>query len=195
MSNDIKTQRQEEILRVSFELIANKGVQEFTIKNLAEEIGISEPAIYRHFSSKREILERIADSLITMRDETWSESMQHGLSTKEIISRFFISQAKKIEFFPSFSIALYPEEVFRNDEELLKRVQNLIETTIKNMNELIKKGKQTKEIINTIEEETVSFMLIGGFRMLVSSWKRKPTSNKSLVKEVSVFVTNAVSMF
>ena len=50
------TERQQEILDKSIEIISRKGIQGLTIKNLSKEIGISEPAIYRHFESKTDIL-------------------------------------------------------------------------------------------------------------------------------------------
>ena len=50
------TKRQNEIIQTSIKLISDKGIQNFTTKSLASLLGISEPAIYRHFSSKREIL-------------------------------------------------------------------------------------------------------------------------------------------
>ncbi len=189
------TQRQDEIIKTAFELIANKGVQKLTIKNLAAEIGISEPAIYRHFSSKREILEQIVEGFINMRNETWREALVLGKTAKESIFYFFELQAKKIEAFPSFSIALFPEEVFRNDEELLKQVQELIETTIENIKNIINRGIKNKEISKNVHEETICFMLIGGFRMLVSAWKRDEKDKNSLVKRVDSFVKNALGMF
>ena len=189
------TQRQEEIIKIAFELIADKGVQEFTIKNLATEIGISEPAIYRHFSSKREILEQIVESFVKMRNETWQDALNLGKTSKETIFYFFELQAKKIEAFPSFSIALFPEEVFRNDEGLLKQVQELIETTILNMKYIINTGIKNQEISKNVHAESMSFMLVGGFRMLVSAWKRNEKSKDSLVKRVNSFVKHALSVF
>jgi len=50
------TDRQIEIINKSIDIIATKGIQGLTIKNLSKEIGISEPAIYRHFESKTDIL-------------------------------------------------------------------------------------------------------------------------------------------
>ena len=50
------TQRQSEIIQESLKLIADKGIQGFTIKNLANAIGVTEPAIYRHFENKQKIL-------------------------------------------------------------------------------------------------------------------------------------------
>ncbi|MBT3303065.1 MAG: TetR/AcrR family transcriptional regulator, partial [Bacteroidetes bacterium] len=52
----MQTDRQKEIVEVALELITEKGIQGLTIKNLSKKIGISEPAIYRHFDNKIQIL-------------------------------------------------------------------------------------------------------------------------------------------
>ena len=53
--------RQKEIIDVSLELIAEKGIQGLTIKNLAKKIGFSESATYRHYENKTQILIAVLD--------------------------------------------------------------------------------------------------------------------------------------
>ena len=50
------TSRQIEIMEAATNRISKFGIQHLTIKTLAEDIGLSEPALYRHFKSKNEIL-------------------------------------------------------------------------------------------------------------------------------------------
>ena len=50
------TERQIEIIDASKDLIGRKGIQNLTIKNLAKKMSFSEPALYRHFKDKTEIL-------------------------------------------------------------------------------------------------------------------------------------------
>ena len=50
------TKRQIEIIDASKDLIGEKGVQNLTIKNLAKKMSFSEPALYRHFKDKTQIL-------------------------------------------------------------------------------------------------------------------------------------------
>src|SRR5690606_42124839 len=50
------TARQIEIIEASTNRISRFGIQNLTIKSLAEDIGLSEPALYRHFNSKNDIL-------------------------------------------------------------------------------------------------------------------------------------------
>ena len=49
------TTRQKQITQIALELIASGGIQNLTIKNIAAQLKITEPAIYRHFNSKAEI--------------------------------------------------------------------------------------------------------------------------------------------
>ena len=53
------TEKQLLIIDASIELIAEKSIQGFTIKNLSQKIGVTDGAIYRHFESKTEILQNI----------------------------------------------------------------------------------------------------------------------------------------
>ena len=50
------TRRQQEIVRTALELIAAGGIRNLTIRNLADRLGLTEPAIYRHFRNKSEIV-------------------------------------------------------------------------------------------------------------------------------------------
>jgi len=51
--------RQIEIIKAATVLIGNKGIQNLTTKNLAAEMGFSEPALYRHFKNKTDILQSV----------------------------------------------------------------------------------------------------------------------------------------
>jgi AcrR family transcriptional regulator len=52
----MQTERQQEIVETALGLINEKGIQGLTIKNLSKKLGITEPAIYRHFVNKIQIL-------------------------------------------------------------------------------------------------------------------------------------------
>ena len=53
------TKRQIEIIKSATILIGEKGIQNLTTKNLAEKMSFSEPALYRHFKNKTEILKSV----------------------------------------------------------------------------------------------------------------------------------------
>ncbi|RMH03681.1 MAG: TetR/AcrR family transcriptional regulator [Aquificota bacterium] len=49
----------ERILEASLKLFSEKGIRETTIKDIAKEVGITEGAIYRHFTTKEGIVKEL----------------------------------------------------------------------------------------------------------------------------------------
>lgn len=50
------TPRQEEILDRAFELVRESGLTNLTMKKVAERVGFTEPAVYRHFPTKQALV-------------------------------------------------------------------------------------------------------------------------------------------
>lgn len=55
--------RRDEILEQAFELVREAGLTGLTMKKVAERVGVTEPALYRHFPTKQAILVGIAQRL------------------------------------------------------------------------------------------------------------------------------------
>lgn len=53
--------RDEEILEAAAELFLARGFHKVTLDEIGRQVGVTGPAIYRHFSSKEEILETLLD--------------------------------------------------------------------------------------------------------------------------------------
>ncbi len=51
------TDRKEEIILTTLELAAEKGLAGVSMSMIADKIGIKKPSLYKHFSSKDEIVE------------------------------------------------------------------------------------------------------------------------------------------
>ena len=190
------TDRQTEIISAAFTLIANYGVQDLTIKNLGAAIGVSEPAIYRHFASKREILAGIVDRLAAIRNETWERSQGEKASPVAALQMFFIYQAIKFEEFPPLAIILFPEDIFRNDSELLTRIHHIMNETAHNIEDLIINAQKNNYFRPEIDSHTAALLLTGGYRALVSGWRSEHLRDPSvgLVERVEVFFRNTIQI-
>ena len=55
--------RKQQVIEAARRLITDKGMDAVTIDAIAEIVGFSEAAIYRHFSSKQQILLQLIDDL------------------------------------------------------------------------------------------------------------------------------------
>ncbi len=59
------TPRQLEILERAFELVQESGLGQLTLKRVAERVGFTEAAIYRHFANKRVLVLALVDLMGT----------------------------------------------------------------------------------------------------------------------------------
>ena len=54
----------EKILLTALQLFARDGYEAVSVRNIAEELGITKGALYRHYKNKRDIFDSIVDRMI-----------------------------------------------------------------------------------------------------------------------------------
>ena len=86
----------EEFLKIAFDVIAKEDIDKLTLKVLADATGTTRTAIYKHFKSKDDLIEKI----IEVGFEQFDQKISLVLSDKEnpLIDRFYMSGKLYIEF-------------------------------------------------------------------------------------------------
>lgn len=165
------SERQEEILEKSIQLIAEKGIQGFTIKNLSKAIGISEPAIYRHFKSKTDILLKILDNFMQMANMLSSMMKENKMKSIEKISFMFNQMVETFTQNPAIVSVIFSEEIFKNEDILKNKIIEILNKNEETVELIIKTGQKNSEIRKDINEKTLSLMVMGSLRLLVKRWE------------------------
>jgi len=178
----MQTERQIQIIEKSIELIANQGIQGFTIKNLSKAIGISEPAIYRHFDSKTGILIAILNNFKEM-----SEMMSFMIVEIEgtAIEKVKFLFSKMFEIFaeqPAIISVIFSEEIFQNETVLKEKILEIHNIQQSNIEGVIGEGQADKSIRLDIDKATIALILMGSLRLLVKRWELNQ-QNFNLEKE------------
>jgi len=187
------TDRQKDIVTAAFTLISGQGIQELTIKKIALAIGVSEPAIYRHFDSKAAILEAILEEMLAARNGTMAAIRAEKGEPPAMLARFFGEQAHLFTTNPSLTIMLFPEDIFRNNTDLQERINAMMTETRVFIQNLLKAGITDGKFRREADPESMSLMLIGGFRMLVSSW-RLQSHDFNLEKKTKQFIASVLPL-
>lgn len=164
------TARQQEIIEQSIALIARRGIQELTIRNLAHEIGISDPAIYRHFASKTDILLGVLDLL---ERETLGRlepsARADGGGSDELVSHFQALFAR-LSSAPELSAVIFADEFFLNEEALTRRVRLLMDRTQAGVELLIEGAQKAGKLRSDLLPGELATLLIGAVRLIVRRW-------------------------
>lgn len=168
------TKRQKEIVQVSIKLIERGGIQELTIKNISSEMNITEPAIYRHFKCKQDIILSILQLFENMSQKgikELKELEESGIPALESIKIFFKNRFKKLAEKRALASVIFSEEMFRYDQRLSDKVFEIMKINQKALVWVLKNGQIKGQIRNDLPAEHFVFIIMGAFRLLVTRWR------------------------
>lgn len=80
----------QKILEVSHRLFTTKGYDKTSIQDIVDALGMSKGAIYHHFKSKEEILDRLCDNIYQDMDWFCEITSAPGLTALEKLSSMFL---------------------------------------------------------------------------------------------------------
>jgi AcrR family transcriptional regulator len=166
----MQTERQKEIVETALELIAEKGIQGLTIKNLAKKIGITEPAIYRHFESKIDILLSILNNFKEMAIMISGMMETYEATAIEKIRFMFTKMLELFSETPSMISVIFSEEIFKNEEVLKIKIVEILNLHTQTIENIISKGQLEKNVREDIDEKSLALIAMGSFRLLVKKW-------------------------
>ena len=187
------TERQQQIVETAIKLIADKGIQNLTTKNIAFEIGISEPAIYRHFSSKLEILKAVITNF-QIKMQPASEKLKEFLNSISKIESFILEHLKIINLNPDFAKVIFSEANFQNEENLILKMNNMMNQSHKILETIVQSGQKKDEIRSDIGSLSIVRMIIGSMRLLVTQWSMSgmifnlETEGKQLCEDIKKLI-------
>jgi len=165
------TERQEEIIHTAINLIATKGIQGLTLKNLAKAIGISEPAIYRHYDNKIEILVSIMDYFSSTARLIFQREMQTSASSITKIETIFDNHFTAFSETPALVAVIFSEEIFRNEPLLSQKIREVMESNSMAIRQILTEGQQSGEINGNLDKAHLTVIIMGSLRLLIKQWQ------------------------
>lgn len=82
-----KAERRAQLLTVAAQLFAERGYARATTAELARAAGVSEPIIYRHFKSKRDLFVSLIERTGELTLELWSKALESARTPEERLTR------------------------------------------------------------------------------------------------------------
>ncbi len=166
------TDRQIEIMEAATARIDKYGIQNLTIKTLAEDIGLSEPALYRHFKSKNDILLSVLNYFITeMKQRIENIPTNNDKIAGDELRGIFNSQLQTFTNKPAVVSVIFAESIFHYNEGLTQKVSEIMDLMHQYVKANIEKGQKAGQYSKLINASTLTTIILGGIRMTVLKWK------------------------
>jgi TetR/AcrR family transcriptional regulator, fatty acid metabolism regulator protein len=167
----VNTSRQSEIIDAAGKILTSSGVSGLTIKNLAREMGFSESAIYRHFSSKEEIIIAMLDYLSGTMNERL-QSANHSEDDPE--TKFKLVFRNLVDFFiknQQFVVAVFSDGLMEESQRINEALLKLMNVVMKHLLPVIIEGQQKKVFTSAITADEMVHIATGTFKLQMFKWK------------------------
>ncbi|GET22642.1 TetR/AcrR family transcriptional regulator [Prolixibacter denitrificans] len=187
------TERQLEIIHTGIKLIAEKGLQGLTIKNLSNAIGISEPAIYRHYKNKKEILVNIIDFFSGSTESNITRIAQSDSSSFDKLRQAFEFQFSRLQKNPALISVISSEEIYQGEDYLKEKIRDITLLVAGKLEEIVKEGQVKKEIRDDVPSSQITIIIMGAMRMMMMKWQLFE-QKINLVEEGSKILENVLML-
>ncbi len=165
------SKRQIEIIEAATALIGKKGIQNLTTKNLAAEMGFSEPALYRHFKGKVEILESVLVYYKGLLKEGLSSVIQSGLQGILKIKGMMDFQFAHFSKYPAIIMVIFAETSFQYDNRLSQVVSDIMKQKKATVTQIVEVGQKEGNIRRDIKADQLAVLIMGSMRFTVLNWR------------------------
>ncbi len=186
--------RQLEIIEAAGKILTASGVGGLTIKNLAKEMKFSESAIYRHFTSKEEIIIALLEYLAKSMDERYTNAISNEQSPEEKFKTLFQNQFSFFEKNPHFVVAVFSDGLMEESQRINETILKIMSVKMKHLMPVIIEGQQKGIFTSAITTQELIQIVMGTFRLQMYKWRLAnfefdlPTAGEDTIQSVLTLV-------
>lgn len=164
------TDRQKDFLQASIQIVSKQGFSKLTIRNVAAAVGVTEPAVYRHFPNKLALLTAMLEDLqgaimphfLALRDGTEDPELNFNNFIRNLFEEF--------KQRPAYAPFIFSEEIFHNEPQLRSKLQQVLGENIGVLTEAFESLQIERVCRTDIGAQELALMTLASIRLAVSRW-------------------------
>lgn len=157
-------ERRTEIADAALRIIATRGISALTVATLAQELGLTGGALYRHFESTEEILGAVAARAVELVDSTLPGA---DLAPLEWLERFVESRAKTVGGHPGLARLLVSDQLaMALPPAALAHVQGAVRRTFASIEHALRRGQELGVIRDDVDARDLVPIVAGTVQLL-----------------------------
>lgn len=164
-------QRKEDIFKAVLKIIHEDGKEKLTTRRIAEQVGISEAAIYRHFKDKKDILTQLAERIFGQ--DLLNIEVMDFRKPQKLLQSIIRSIFSSLEENPYSTTLLFHEELFTEYPELREMFEKHRKNKMEKIEGLVRKAQEMGEVSEDVNPEMFANIFTGSIRIMVLDWRSK----------------------
>lgn len=160
-------ERQSEIIRVSIELAAEKGVDSVTTQDMADAMQLTQGSIFRHFATKDDIWVAV---VVWIRDRLMKvvgKAAAEATDPLDAIERMFFAHIAFISKHPAIPRLLFSELLHKKNSKLRQLIEGIISGYEAKIAGLLEDAKSQSLVPADLDSQSAAVLYIGMIQGLV----------------------------
>lgn len=162
-------ERQAEIVAAAVMLADKLGPERLTTATLADAVGVSQAALFKHFPTKQAIWEAIVAWIADHLEARWSAAAPPGAGAVERLRVLLRRHLELVQSVPAIPSILLSRELHSRHEALRAGLLSLMGRFHEHLSAVIADGRR-KELRADIDPGRAAFLIIGLVQGLVLRW-------------------------
>jgi AcrR family transcriptional regulator len=163
-------QRKTEIVTAMLRLADELGPDRLTTKAVADAVGLTQPAIFRHFPTKQALWAAVAKEITDKMTTAWAEVMQNNTAPKERVTGLILAQLRQIGAKPAIPAILFSRELHVENDNLRQSVLALMTQLTTHLASEFTKGQEIGVFRADLAPKDGAFLLVSLIQGLAIRW-------------------------
>jgi AcrR family transcriptional regulator len=153
--------RRKQIKEAVKEILFSEGMHFLTTKNIARKVGISEGAVFKHFSSKKAIIDDILKDVREQLVEPLRKIASSKKPAPQRLEKFICFHIEYLRVNRGITLLLFTEASYQNDPDLKSTLDETYHAMEQHFAGIIRDGIREGAWDSTISVEAVSCLYMG----------------------------------
>jgi AcrR family transcriptional regulator len=162
--------RRLEILQATLRLAGEVGPDRITTETVARDVGLTQPAVFRHFATKQDLWDAVADYIGKTMEAGWAESGRRN-GAPEYRLRFLVAtQLRLIQSTPAIPAILFSRELHSRNAALRKALFGLMRRFQGLVARSIAEARDAGAFRDDLDPDDAALLVIGLIQGLALRW-------------------------
>lgn len=163
--------RKDTMLISAIDILDKGGIQGLTTKEIAKAEGVTEAAVYKHYTGKQEIVAAILERFASFDEQICDTIRQQKMTEEEGILFYAKAYAEYYQGYPQIATLLFSFDVFRYDPELKHVMRNTMENRRMFLEDFIKGCRADTGDQNRMAPAVLANLVLGCIWNSTYYWK------------------------
>ena len=192
--------RKTEIVMAILRLADELGPDRLTTKAVADVVGLTQPAIFRHFPNKQALWAAVAKEITEKMTSAWDGVMQNNTAPKDRVAGLILVQLRLIEARPAIPAILFSRELHVENDNLRQSVLALMTQLTTHLASELAKGQEIGVFRTDLAPKDGAFLLVSLIQGLAIRWSLggkafslEAEGKRLLATQIKLFSDNTAS--